>query len=903
VEFKFLSAWRRTTWVGNGINGDGQPAMSDTIEVPSGGAANTWYFDESSNVIESNLVVDTVKPETSNDIEYKLGYLRGETALTNQYNTATNGGKPWVAGYRGCCRIDANPFGDPTGDLATDDSPAKLPGLNNNGGMSFNIRTVVDLSGGPLQPAKDKSPVAVGGKPLLRLTMDTAHSFDIVVLDPDGDELVWRLGTASEMGDFKLGNYYGKSNKQPGYGNNKLRDGAPINSVVDNKFHINNVYQESVKYNTGVVSWDTNGLHSGYWQATVMVEGGTSSIPYDFLMLLVDPFDNDAPEWDNPTPAPLKALDVVCDKDTLTYTLRAFDTQTAELVDIKLVSTAPLGVSHAESVGIGAGGVKNPVQQLVTWAPRCNQRGRHIICYEATDNNVKQTLDSRMRCVHIEVKEIVNNAPKFCGVTAASEHPFALCWYQTLSFTVEVCDINEEDDLKIEFRSGVPNGATVAAQDGAKSKVSRTFSWKPTVASLWKDHTVCFEGVDKPPASSTFASQTTGIRCVYLVARYAPRFVPPTPMGQTTGNYRFSAKVCDEVSFAVTASDRNSDIDEDVTIFVLADPGLPNGAVVGDNVCPPPNVVGTVSTKVRCNPVKRTFTWTPAKSQEGKVYKVCFSARDNKDNCQLGGYYSEASDNPCIEVYVVPPQPVWQASTPAQDSALNAYVGCTHKHTVSCADAQKTVPAYSMQVGFTSSNPGPKGSTISVCPEGGVCSKDFSWKPARGQEGASYKVCYECSDLGCNKVLHDFNNQRALAPMVSATPRCVHLNVLRCRYCAQEGDTLAYITKYYHLNTNWLRLWNSNGKQMGDSSKSMIGNPDTILPASTVLNVGPIYKVQAADTLIGLASRFRTTVKKLMSVNPDVGSDSKDLQAGQELCVMPCTDVQNSKLMTYKYSF
>lgn len=885
--------------------------MGDTVEVPSGGAANTWYFDESSTTIESNLVVDVTKPESSKDIEYQLGYLTGETTLTNQYNSASNGGKPWVAGYRGCCRLDASPHGDPTGDLSADDSPAKLPGLNNNGGMSFNIRTVVDLSGGPLQPAKDKSPVAVGGKPLLRLTMDTLHSFDVVVLDPDSDELTWRLGGASEMGDFKLGNYYGKSNKQPGYGNNKLRDGSSMSA--DHQFKIANVYEDTVSANTGVVTWDTRGLHTGYWQATIMVNGGTSSIPYDFLLLLVDPCKgvtdptkedcNDAPEWDNPTPAPLKALSVVCDKDPLVYTLRAFDKQTTELVEIKLVSTAPLGVSHAESVGIGAGGVKNPVQQVVTWLPRCNQKGRHIVCYEATDNNPKQTLDSRMRCIHIEVKEIVNNAPTFCGVTAAAEHRFALCWYQTLTFTVEVCDINKEDTLSIEFRSGVPTGATVATQSGSKTMVSRTFSWKPTVASLWKDHTVCYEGVDHPPASTGFASKTTGIRCVYLVARYAPRFVNPTPMRKDGGNYRYNAKVCDEISFAVTASDQNSDVDEDVTIFVLADPGLPNGAVVGDNVCPPPSVVGTVTTKVRCNPVSRTFSWTPAKTQEGKVYKVCFSARDNKNNCQYGGYYSEASDNPCVEVYVVPPMPVWQATTPAQDAALNAYVGCTHKHTVKCADAQTTVAAYSMQVGFTSANPGPRGSSLSACPESGVCSKDFTWKPSRGQEGATYKVCYDCSDLGCNKVLHDFNNQRSLAPMVSASQRCVHLNVMRCRYCAQEGDTLAYITKYYHLNTNWLRLWNSNGKEMGDSSKSMIGNPDTILPSSTVLNVGPIYKVQAGDTLQALASRFRTTVKKLMSVNPDVGSVGTDLQAGQELCVMPCTDVQNSKLMTYKYSF
>ena len=55
-----------------------------------------------------------------------------------------------------------------------------------------------------------------------------------------------------------------------------------------------------------------------------------------------------------------------------------------------------------------------------------------------------------------------------------------------------------------------------------------------------------------------------------------------------------------------------------------------------------------------------------------------------------------------------------------------------------------------------------------------------------------------------------------------------------------------------------------------------------------LLNIGAIYKFQHGDSLMGVAGRFRTTMKRLLKLNPDI--DNPDaVQPGQEVCLVPCT--------------
>lgn len=58
-----------------------------------------------------------------------------------------------------------------------------------------------------------------------------------------------------------------------------------------------------------------------------------------------------------------------------------------------------------------------------------------------------------------------------------------------------------------------------------------------------------------------------------------------------------------------------------------------------------------------------------------------------------------------------------------------------------------------------------------------------------------------------------------------------------------------------------------------------------------LLNVGPVYRLRAGDTLAAVAARFRTTVRALLALNPDVGgADRPPLAPGQELCLIPCLE-------------
>jgi len=140
----------------------------------------------------------------------------------------------------------------------------------------------------------------------------------------------------------------------------------------------------------------------------------------------------------------------------------------------------------------------------------------------------------------------------------------------------------------------------------------------------------------------------------------------------------------------------------------------------------------------------------------------------------------------------------------------------------------------------------------------------FKWTPVRGMEGSRHTVCFKGSD------------SHKTAPLDSV---CSVLHVAKCHYCARVGETLKYVAEQYNFDTNWLRLWNYNYQ---------LTDPDMILRSFLPVVIGSTYKVQPGDTLARLAARLRTTVKKIMEVNPDM--HSPNIEPNQELCIMPCTD-------------
>ena len=55
-----------------------------------------------------------------------------------------------------------------------------------------------------------------------------------------------------------------------------------------------------------------------------------------------------------------------------------------------------------------------------------------------------------------------------------------------------------------------------------------------------------------------------------------------------------------------------------------------------------------------------------------------------------------------------------------------------------------------------------------------------------------------------------------------------------------------------------------------------------------LLNLGPIYQLGEGETLASVARQFRTTVKSLLQLNPDL-VDPSSVRPGQELCMIPCS--------------
>lgn len=58
--------------------------------------------------------------------------------------------------------------------------------------------------------------------------------------------------------------------------------------------------------------------------------------------------------------------------------------------------------------------------------------------------------------------------------------------------------------------------------------------------------------------------------------------------------------------------------------------------------------------------------------------------------------------------------------------------------------------------------------------------------------------------------------------------------------------------------------------------------------AGQVVRLGPVYRAKPGDTLAAIAARFRTTMRSLLSLNPDVDL-ARALPVGQPLCVSLCT--------------
>lgn len=137
---------------------------------------------------------------------------------------------------------------------------------------------------------------------------------------------------------------------------------------------------------------------------------------------------------------------------------------------------------------------------------------------------------------------------------------------------------------------------------------------------------------------------------------------------------------------------------------------------------------------------------------------------------------------------------------------------------------------------------------------------EFVWLPRRGQEGATYTVCFEV-------IGH-------LQPHVAAARRCVTISVQKCAFCAAQGDTVYSMAQEF--GTDWIQLWGAN---------PTLTTPHA-LPEGLMLNVGPGYDFKRGDSVNDVARRFGTTPQAILNLNPDLKS-LDDVREGSHLCLTP----------------
>jgi len=309
--------------------------------------------------------------------------------------------------------------------------------------------------------------------------------------------------------------------------------------------------------------------------------------------------------------------------------------------------------------------------------------------------------------------------------------------------------------------------------------------------------------------------------------------------------------------------------DSNVSLLLLEEPGLPNGAELTEQHCPRADGV--------CNPVKRSFRWEPRREQVG-AFGACFLASVR------GGAACEAVSR-CFELVVVAPDISFLPAA-ADFSMPSANVGCLFRH---CARAKDIQDLYAIDLSFSFeglafmqegvcandlSDPSSMlvsplfaASTGTVVYAPAPCEKCISWRPLQGQEGRSFELC---------SYAHDQGSAQTVAS-------CVSVLVEKCVFCLQGGESLLLLARRIGMEAQWQHLWNANSARLFP----LLPDPDVISEQELAVQVGPSYRMKEEETVASMVMKFRTTAKMLMMFNPEMNETS--WRKGAIVCVVPCT--------------
>ena len=274
------------------------------------------------------------------------------------------------------------------------------------------------------------------------------------------------------------------------------------------------------------------------------------------------------------------------------------------------------------------------------------------------------------------------------------------------------------------------------------------------------DKTVCVAATDNQAAKWGRGLNNTQARCHVVRFRGPPAFIGhatrplDTPFLALDGHSMWAgiptlqAWVGERLNFTVRARDPNPE--DAVTVLVLEDPGVPAGLAVAPSVCvshgaPAGGGVLPGNGTSPCAEAFRTAEWTPAAGDEGRVYRACFVARDDKGYCAAqpaasvlsssgprataAGYYGLTH---CVDMSVGAAAPAWGAETEAQEGPGReraAFVGCAGRSAASAAD-----PHYAMRIDIAGAAGGGGGGAgmgvyLATLSQGNVTRVELRWLP------------------------------------------------------------------------------------------------------------------------------------------------------------------------------
>jgi len=374
-----------------------------------------------------------------------------------------------------------------------------------------------------------------------------------------------------------------------------------------------------------------------------------------------------------------------------------------------------------------------------------------------------------------------------------------------------------------------------------------------------------------------------------------------------------------------------------ISISLLADPGLPNGATMRETVGGPRDELfpaehtnlmtvnlGTQSAEPTFKHLfSRRLAFTPLAEQD-LTYRVCVDA-------MAAAVAPGGMDSPsrvCVLLDVVTPSfhvlgaplapeepaplPLGTQTTPA---TITSRMRCKESFTLTMfegkdldgsitqtADTAGFEPdVYVPTVRFSPDSPPPPGLQLSPLTRVRTCADPFrvpslEVSTAGLPEGEARLGCPEADRLyhvsqhtvtwqpqkgteGQSSVLCLDVVDHRLPAHVGAVRRCAELVVAKCEVCVAPGDTLLDVAKEYR--TSWLQLWGAN---------PWLRNPHH-LPAGapgmqSVISLGPTVEATRAERLGLLAARYEMTPDMVQFVNPDLDPSAEHVDEGQRLCIV-----------------